>query len=498
MDRDGTRGMGFRGRLWHRAGLTGLLVLLALAACREESTRRGSADKESNSAAPASRKRFRADRSAPNILLITIDTLRADHLGCYGYFRATSPHLDALAAESILFENCFCPLAETLPTHTSILTGVYPNEHGMTANLARGDAMFRPSPVLKTLAQILEKEGYSTAGIVSAETLKKVGGINQGFDYWREPEGKSANADNTFERAIAWLDTKPEPPFFFWVHFFDCHKNYEPPPPYDTMFAYDDRLEAYMNEREISESSQKKEGRHTRHSAAEFNLYDGEIRFVDEHVGMLMDELRKRNLYDDLVMVITADHGEGLGQHGLPGHDHIWLEQIHVPLFMKIPGNPPRRVTTHINSVDIFPTLCGRVKSIPGKAFLEQTTGRDVLANDEDRYIFSQRPTSCRPYFESLMIGDWRLIADLQGDAKLFNLKEDPFELKNVADAHPELVSEMLTQLSELVKEQKTLGEQNKAGEIITIDKEHKANLSALGYVEGDENEQEVKEKRRR
>ena len=252
--------------------------LIAVGACREDDDAGADStwsDTPSDAGAAATKAKSAAapqtGEDAPNLLIITIDTLRVDHLGCYGYFRNTTPNIDKLAKESVVFDHCLAPMAQTLPAHMSIFTGVYPREHGIVANLSqtrdptrRGldgkplRMLYQPSPILKTFATVVGGAGYTTAAFVSAEPVKREGGLAEGFQTWNEPEGRRRSAEGTNESFFAWLDEDLKQPFMVWIHYFDPHTSYDPPPPYDTMFQSDERLDVYMNEHGIEVFAQER------------------------------------------------------------------------------------------------------------------------------------------------------------------------------------------------------------------------------------------------
>ena len=169
---------------------------------------------------------------APNLVFVTLDTTRADHLGLYGYFRDTSPALDAFGSQAIVFERFIVPMATTLPTHASLFTATQPLEHGVLANSTQGGSRFVPSTHLRSLAEVAGAAGWRTAGFVSSAVLKRGSGIETGFDAFDEPEGEQRNAEATTRTALAWLESTPRGPFLLWVHYFDAHWPYAPPPAY--------------------------------------------------------------------------------------------------------------------------------------------------------------------------------------------------------------------------------------------------------------------------
>ncbi len=438
----------------------------------------------------------------PNILVITIDTMRADHLGCYGYFRDTSPHIDALAKESIVFENCNTPMAQTLPTHTSIFTSVYPREHGIVANIAQTGGMYKPSPVLQTFATAIGKQGYLTAGFVSAEPVKKIGGLAAGFAKWYEPDDKKVEADWTNRKIFEWIDAGGlKEPFFMWVHYFDPHAKYEPPAPYDTMFTDDEKLDKHMADRAIGQAAAKERFGKERagkdnqsrvmKSKESINLYDGEVRWTDANIGKLLAKLKEKGVWDKTIIVLTGDHGEGLGQHNLTGHGNVWREQIHVPFIARVPGQSPRRVPTPATSVDILPTVLAMAPSIPSTEFLKQASGVNVLSGglDANRPLYAQLPGSHTVMVHALTVGDWRFIRHPAKGDMLFNLKDDPFELSNLVEKFADRASQMREELQKTAITQSANGKKNKAGEVIKPEDDEAVkaavkNLKGMGYVE--------------
>ena len=437
--------------------------------------------------------------ASPDILIIIIDTLRADHLGCYGYFRDTSPTINALAQESVVFERCMAPVALTLPTHMSIFTGVYPYEHGFLSNIAKLGGLWIPSPALKTFATVLSENGYTTAGFVSAAPVKKITGMAAGFSVWSEPSVKKVTGEDTTRRVLKWLDAGVPQPFMLWVHYFDTHSPYEPPHPYDTMYQTDDALEAYMAKRRISDTAPKRyrkprgeEGVRIKDSRQDINHYDGELRHVDDQINRVFDALRRKGVWDRLAIVVTSDHGEGLGQHGRVEHAHIWGEQLHVPLLMRVPGRAHARIAEPLSSVDVLPTFLAMVPGVPADEFLSQCAGRAVLAGaGTSSPIYAQMPRSTNtgkvPSW-SITVDGWRLIRDSEGNERLYDLRADPYELNDVADDYPDKTGGLRKRLEQIVTAQKQRGQQNQAGRIEKMDSQHYDALKVLGYV-GDEDE---------
>ncbi len=268
--------------------------------------------------------------SRPNILLVTIDTLRADHLGCYGSGAVKTPVIDALAGRGVLFTRAFAHTPLTLPSHTNILLGLTPNAHGVHDN-----SNFIVRKEFLTLAEWLKGQGYATGAVVGAFPLDSRFGLTQGFDLYDDNYGSQGPTDMVFvERradvvaslGLEWVKAQREP-WFLWVHFFDPHHPYDPPEPFKTEYAR--------------------------------NPYDGEIANVDAALGKLLASLKAQGLEDRTAVVLTADHGEALGDHGEITHGYFaYNEVLRVPLIMALPGRKPGRTDTDVCHVDIFPTVC--------------------------------------------------------------------------------------------------------------------------------------------
>lgn len=448
----------------------------------------------------------KAGPDAPNILIITLDTTRANHLGVYGYFRDTSPQIDTFAKECVLFKECIAPVAQTLPSHHSLFTGVYPREHGFTANMSFTEGMYVPSPHLFSLATLLRSCGYQTAAFVSAEAVKKEGGLNAGFDVWHEPAEKNAISPQTLAELFKWMDGDPSRPFFCWLHLFDPHAPYEAPEPYGSMFKTDDALEAYMKALQIPDKASKERRPELTgqvkvwDSRKSINGYDGEIRFMDFHLGTLFEKLRTKGLMDQTAILLVGDHGEGLGQHEYPEHNEIWQEQLHVPLMMRVPGQAPRTVATRVSMVDVMPTFLGLVGGVPGEeVFLQQCTGVDVLAGGSgegaSHALYAQHPRTRSGIFANSIIADgWKFIMyDPSGPEhkrkadKLFNLGDDPYELHDLAVQMPDKAAALKAELERMIREQNERARTLESGRttgLSGLSQERKKGLEGLGYVD--------------
>src|ERR1700737_1575449 len=254
-----------------------------------------------------------AGNRAPNVVVITIDTLRADHVRCYGYKQIRTPNIDALAADSARFARAYTAVPVTLPSHTVIFTGTYPMLSGMHDFAAN-----KLGPSQPTLASVLQEHGYATGAVVGSAVLDSRFGLNQGFDFYYDHFDFNRLQESNLEEmerpgnvvadvALDWLGKNRQNKFFLWMHLYDPHYPYRPPPPYSEQ--YKDRL------------------------------YDGEIAFADVQVGRLISFLKANNIYRHTLIVLTGDHGESLGEHGEKTHGFfIYNATLHVPVIIHLPG----------------------------------------------------------------------------------------------------------------------------------------------------------------
>ncbi|MEQ9498866.1 MAG: sulfatase [Deltaproteobacteria bacterium] len=402
----------------------GPLAALALAACAKTSS-------------PAND----GPQSRRSVLLITIDTLRADHLPTYGYFRNTAPNLDAFANEAIVFENVATPMATTLPAHTSIMTGTPPRRH----EIVRNGLVFESEPDLRLVAEVFEKSGYQTAAVVSASPVADGTGISSGFQHYDDPKDGPRPGAITADLAMTQFERFDDRPFFMWVHFWDPHDPYEPPAPYDEKYDKKDGIEDF-----VKKTGTKLEHRigNVRFDVLEINnLYDGEIAYMDEHLGRLLDAIKRTGRYEETTVVITADHGEGLWQHDWHDHGRIYNEEILVPLIIKPPASLELAAARNVRmatTIDIFPTL-GRLLDLPfDDALYRQFEGIDLFDGRVIRpYVLSERVHRHREGWEKgdklAITGlDYKLFRLSSGPDQLFDLRDDPFELKDIADIQPD------------------------------------------------------------
>jgi len=407
-----------------------------------------------------------------NVLLVTVDTLRADHVGAYGCDAAATPNMDRLASEGILFEKAYSPCPLTLPSHISIMTGAYPFAHG-----ARNNGVYSARKQLTTLAEALESRGYRTGAVIGAFVLDSMFGLDQGFEeyddaivYGRKggslaiPERK---ADEVTQRAIAFLGRQEKSPFFLWVHYFDPHSLYQPPEPFAGRYAE--------------------------------NPYDGEIAYVDEQLGLLLKVLKMKGHTPNTLVVVTSDHGESLYEHGEETHGiFVYDSTLHVPLIVSNPVLFPRQksIDTPVSLVDIMPTVLdilniepeGMVHGFAGRSLVPLVTGEAASVHD---HIYFE---TLLPYFDlgwaglrGVRAGRFKYIAS--PEPELFNTADDPVEMKNLYEEGKAEGGKLHAVLMKLLHgsalESRNGREGSGAG--MGVDDDVQEKLSALGYASGAE-----------
>jgi arylsulfatase A-like enzyme/Flp pilus assembly protein TadD len=441
--------------------LAPLLAALALVACRGPAVPRGNAanaGSTGNAAAPANL----AAGGPANLLLVTLDTVRADHLGAYGYPGAETPALDRLAREGVRFAAASSPVPLTLPAHSSLLSGLLPPHHGLRNNGAGSFPADRP-----TLATRLAAAGYRTGAFVGSFVLDHRFGLARGFATYddemeRDVSGGLAldaerRGDRVVDRALAWLGENRQP-FFLWVHLYDAHAPYTPPAPYGD-----------------------------RHPG---KPYDGEVAFADAQVGRLLAELERLHLTASTVVAVAADHGEALGEHGELTHGLLLYEPtLHVPLLLRAPGLAARVVATPVSLVDLAPTLAGLLRQPLTPETAPGLDGRDLstaLARGEeppaaDLYAETRYPTifGWSP-LSALRRRDRKFIQAPRPE--LYDLAHDPAEGTNLA-AQPQRAGETRGFADRLA----SLGASPKTATPAPLpaDTEARARLESLGYASG-------------
>ena len=417
-----------------------------------------------------------------NLLLISIDTLRPDMLGCYGYDRPTSPTLDLLAAQGVLFENAFTTSPWTLPAHASLLTGLYPRHHG--AKTER-QGLRRGTP---TLAEILSREGFATMAIVNSHYLTRRYGFGRGFRdfiYLRESETERGPSE-VIETALAWLSKKPADAFFLFLHDYDVHSDYGALPEYEKIL-----VRPYQGR--ISGSTQQllqfgREPFDVNASDVEhlIDLYAAGIRQTDAELARLIEHLRTTEELENTLIIVTSDHGEEFLEHGGVLHARTQYDEvIRIPLILSGPGIPRgRRIVEPVSINDILPTTLALL-GIPWDGAVDGMDVSPLWRTDaseatRDRILFgeadqhNEKPDITR----SARYRRYKLIYNrLTRQSALYDLRADPRERQDVSGAQPEVKRELMKKLRGFESVQM-------AGDRLPpIDEETRRRLEGLGYV---------------
>ena len=368
----------------------------------------------------------------PNVLFIIIDTLRADHLSCYGYERNTSPTIDSLAATGVRWENCQAQAPWTLPATTSIFSGLSAAHHG--AGRRPGISYdYGPHPEMPIMPVLFKEAGYRTCGIFNVVLLNEAYGFDKGFDHYSCEADGGGRAALIVDEFLEWVyPGKVETPFFAVLHFFDVHSPYNPVRPFNDMYLPGDTLTE--TKWEISEENELVHPEHLEHFIAK---YDGEIAWVDSELFRLFECIRKWELDSNTVIVIVADHGEEFLDHGWIGHgDQLYQELLHVPLIMTGPGIPSGEVRDeNVAQFDILPTLLSLCRIDDSTSF----DGIDLLSDSgigAERTIPSSNTSfntvNTSIHFVSILCDNSKYIV-VQNEGTLiysmFDLDSDPNEM---------------------------------------------------------------------
>ena len=400
------------------------------------------------------------EKPALNVVLITIDTLRADHVGCYGYKQIKTPNIDSLAADGVRFERAFTPVPVTLPSHSAMLTGTYPMLSGM--HDFSGNKL---NPQQPTLATVLKRAGYATGAVMGAAVLDSRFGLNQGFDFYYDHFDFSRLDESNLDEmerpanvvadvALDWLGKNSQKKFFLWMHLYDPHYPYHPPEPYRREYAA--------------------------------QPYDGEIAFADEQLGRLLRFLKEKGLYQNTVIVLSGDHGESLGEHGEKTHGFfIYNATMRVPLIMRLPGKPAgQTLDIPVSLVDLMPTVLAAVgveapSQVQGKNLLAELQGK---AGERDRTLYGET-------FLPRLHFNWSELRGAENtkyhfiDAprpELYDVAKDPDEVHNLLSEKKAVGDEMRAKLTGLIREYSAGKEM---AEKTGLDPALMERLKSLGYA---------------
>jgi arylsulfatase A-like enzyme/tetratricopeptide (TPR) repeat protein len=401
----------------------------------------------------------------PNVILVTMDTTRADHLACYGYPNIKTPNLDALAGRGVLFEQAATAAPLTLPAHCTIMTGMYPTYHGVRVN---GNTAL--SDEQTTLAEVLAAQGYQTGAFIGAFVLDGRWGLKQGFQHYDDQFDLSKYkhldlgavqkpGNQVMDAALAWLEEQKKGSFFAWIHLYDPHAPYEPPEPYSSEYS----------PRGLT------------------GLYDGEIAFMDEQIGRCVAWLAKNDLDKKTILILIGDHGEGLGSHGEGTHGFfIYDAVVHVPFLVITPFSElqGKRVSSQVSSVDVVPTLL----DLADIAAPLKVQGRSLLTamfrpeKDGEGYAYSESMAPNLQFgwspLHSLRTARYKYIDAPR--AELYDIHQDPDEQTNIYPRYSDVVQKMKTELERLISE---TSQDAPTPQAANLDKETMERLSALGYI---------------
>lgn len=434
-----------------------------------------------------------------NLLLVTIDTMRADHVGAYGYPIDTTPVLDDMARRGVLFEDVYAPMPQTLPAHATIMTGLDPRQHFALEN------SFSVNQRLDTLAEMLGAQGYATAAYIGALVLAKGTGMGQGFDVYDQPISgieqqlpgpAEREADETTERALVWADeADPERPFFLWIHYYDPHFVHVAPRRYrrevPPLRVRDEVVAPLFEALGYGDPEMLMRVWHG---------YAAEVRFSDVQLGRLVDGLEQRGLMQDTVIAVVGDHGEGLYQHRDQGHGlHLWEEQVRVPFVLVHPDGEQAgtRVAGPVMLRDVLPTLLRMTLGKKGDGNGD-ARGLDLWSlvaegrSLPERPVFLEQPHHAQEVLKSrlldeyapgyqtaVLLGRQKLLRFPDGSQKLFDLEQDALELQDQAASQPESTE----RLGALLDHWLETNDISRHAAIPKLSDERTKALKALGYL---------------
>jgi len=416
------------------------------------------------------------DMEVYNLVFITIDTLRADHLGCYGYFRNTSPFIDELAKKGFVFNNAIVSAPYTAPSHASMFTGKYPTDHGVLTN------GYKLKDHHDTLAEILKRNGYNTAAFIAArKVVGEIFGFNQGFNFFSE--GRTGRRGIAVTKdALNWLEKNAHKgKFFTWIHYYDVHCEYNAPEPYFDMFFSDYKGNLPKGCGKSTYNKMKLRDDDIAYLKA---LYDGEIRYVDKQIQTVVSEINSMRLNTKTIFVITSDHGESLSERGLIGHNLCLYDyEIRVPLIIVHPDMKPAGMTIkkQVESISFKSTILDML-DIDNADVSEGPSFLPILKNNEFDEIFGHTQTAIEEGAEKIYCirnSKWKFIVNQNNRNEMYSLREDPDELNNLIGKELIIENIMFKNIKQWI------AHENKTGNEKTHELDHNVieGLKSLGYV---------------
>jgi len=433
--------------------------------------------------------RSKSPAEGPNIILISIDALRADHLSCYGYHRNTSPNIDRLSSQGVLFKNGFSQVTWTLGSHASIFLSQYNWRHNVDNPHTE-----RLSDSCTTLAEILKNENYATAAFTGGIILSSSYRFNQGFEIYDDgttPVRHGRHEISSYiDRLLSWLGSVRNRKFFLLIHTYDIHSSYNPPLPYFDLYTNGCSQGKWLKtsrgiiaDFEIDASKLTPE--ETEYIMA---VYDGGINYVDDQLGKVFEKLDQLGIDDDTIIILTADHGEAFKEHGKLGHcGKPYIEEVHVPLIMKGLGIPKNRIYDNfVQHIDIVPTIL-EILNIPQRKELQGRSLLPLMNNceiEEDFKSYSfggdwSKP-QC-PFSISIRTKDWTYIMNQNAPDELYDRTTDPREQNNIIEKRPLIAQKLKEELEDFIA--LTSEGEPQVAEKVYIDEELKEQLKSLGYL---------------
>lgn len=451
-----------------------------------------------------------------NVVLVSLDTLRADRLSLYGHRRPTSPWLDRFSRTATVFQNASSQAPRTIDSHMSLFTSVYPSSHQMV------EATARLNPSFETISEIFKDHEYHTAGFTESGFVGHQYGFQRGFDsYWERemPEGAGGNVAETFTEAADWIRDNHQKKFMMFLHTYEAHVPYCPPPPYMGMFRgeYEGELAGECVTKTMIFDYNTEQVHPSPHDWEYMvSMYDEEIRYLDEYFGRFLNALEETGIADETIVVVVSDHGEEFMEHIMFGkHAHaIWQQQLHVPLIFRIPDFDSKHPTieTPVSLLDVAPTLLDLSGiSIPsqfrGRSLVpmmrgEQDDPEDPVLQLSENHGYALRASIRGRRYK--LIHNYGLTEEKEdflelypkyaenlvpyGEYELYDLLEDPREKVNLAAERPDVLQEMLAELTEMLQRAK---EEARPPRIAALDPDVEQQLRDLGYVDGPKEEDE-------
>lgn len=443
-------------------------------------------------------RRDESEVSAPNVVVVLVDALRADRLGPYGFTeRPTTPNLDTLAGESTVFERAISQDGWTVPSVASLFTGVDPQTHGVLKFIDPGmqkdvedvapGAVALDSLSLEhtTLAERFRDGGYETAAFLKSDVINAGRGFDQGFEVFEfldeKPKDRGSSGAQLTRRVLSWLAEERDPsrPFLMYVHYMDVHASYMAPPPLYGKYA--DELESdvdgsHRSVKKIEDSPEQATPADVEKAKA---YYDEEIEYWDLQLGALISGLRELGLYGETILVVTADHGEAFLEHGSCFHHDLYQENVHIPLIVRLPHARPQRVDHWVELVGLGPTLTELAGLQPHPDWVGLSLAPTILdGTAETRPVYSEFASSRMVIDESGL----KLLEKKDG-VFLFDLQADPGETRNLAEDRPQEVQRLRQVLNRRVRAAVRMGEKFPKEEPRELDQEEIEALKALGYL---------------